>query len=236
MPYRLLDAFEQTLRNGPYRHRNSTHGDRVAGHLYEDLYELSKSSKYRQRVDKPSRVLNTANKRRGIKARRGDGTFGELVPNTKTIDVPGFHVARGQIATIEIGIEAKFLAKAMIKQIDRVMNDLRGQVESFRQGGGTPICLGLIGINFADHYVGYEKDRTYPTTGTGSYRHPIQEAPEAERRILATLTPVFDELILLKFKATNEEPYPFEWLDAQAQEQDYGAALVRISREYDHRF
>ena len=53
----------------------------------------------------------------------------------------GYLVARGPIATVEIGIEVKILAKAMIKQIDRVINDLRNQVVQFKRGGGNPICI-----------------------------------------------------------------------------------------------
>ena len=44
-----------------------------------------------------------------------------------------FVVARGPTANIEIGVEAKILAKAMIKQIDRVIGDLQRQVMMFRR-------------------------------------------------------------------------------------------------------
>lgn len=48
---------------------------------------------------------------------------------------PGYIVARGPIATVEIGVEVKILAKAMIKQVNRVINDLRDQVSQFRRRG-----------------------------------------------------------------------------------------------------
>ncbi len=98
-------------------------------------------------------------------------------------DVPGFVVGRGPIATVEIGTEVKILAKAMIKQIDRVMNDLQNQEREFGSAGGNPISLRIDAINKADHYVSYEGDVAWPT-GIRGNKHPIQEAAEAERRLL----------------------------------------------------
>jgi hypothetical protein len=48
--------------------------------------------------------------------------------------------------------------------------------------------------------------------------------------------PSFDEFLILRFRAPNVEPYPFEWLDLRATELDYGAILTRIAREYTRRF
>src|ERR1700688_2840459 len=145
MSYRLLDAFRATFEGRIYRHRVSTHGDREALYLYEDLYTLNKSQKLRHYVDVHQSVVNGKNSREGIKARRGDGTFGEAVPRAKLEKLPGFSVSGGPVATIEIGTEVKILAKAMIKQIDRVINDLRSQVDHFRHGGGNPISVGIVG-------------------------------------------------------------------------------------------
>jgi hypothetical protein len=96
--------------------------------------------------------LNTKNTRVGVKARRGDGTFGECVPNARTVTDAGFQVARGPIATIEIGVEVKIVAQAMGKQMDRVVNDLAKQVEHFKVKEGHPICVAVVGINQADRY------------------------------------------------------------------------------------
>ncbi len=149
MSCRLLDAFKATFRGKRYIHRHSSLGDFVAMQLYEDLYVVRKSTVYRSRVDQHERVLNVQNRRRGINARRGDGTFGELIPTVKAIEDEGFKVARGPIATIEIGVEVKILAKAMLKQIDRVVGDLVKQVGQFKRGAGNPICIGVVGINQA---------------------------------------------------------------------------------------
>ena len=169
-------------------------------------------------------------------ARRGDGTFGELVPGETPIADEGFLVARGPIATVEIGIEVKVLAKAMIKQIDRVINDLRNQVVQFKRGGGDPICVAVIGINQAASTVGYEGDRPFPTTGKQGFLHPIQEAAEAERRLRADAAPDFDEFLVLRFKATNAPPFPFEWANYRETRLDYAAALSQISARYQQRF
>jgi hypothetical protein len=236
VPYRLLDAFRGTFEGHQYQHRNSTLGDFIAMHLSEDLHALHKSKRLEERIDAHQRVVNTSNTQRGVKARRGDGTFGEIIPNTDAVRDPRFDVWRGQIATVEIGVEVKILAKAMIKQIDRVMNDMRNQVDQFRKGGGKPICVGIVGINRSDIYTSYEKDRPWATDGTSHYRHPVQEAADAEARLIAQVASMLDGFLILRFRATNVSPYPFEWDDQKATEMDYGAILTRVVRSYDERF
>lgn len=246
MPYRLLDTFRSLFEGRRYQHRHSGQGDWVSYHLFEDLHALGRSQSLVERIDHRERVLCVANRRQGIEARRGDGTFGELVPGAVPRTTPGFSVARGAVATIEIGAEAKILAKAMIKQIDRVINDLVGQVGQFRQGLGNPICIGIAGINQAEVCTSYEGRVTCPqcghvfaraqlTNGT-NHPHPYQEASEAEARLLARARPAFGEFLILRYRATNAEPYPFEWVDYDRIALDYGAILVRVSREYDARF
>ena len=221
MSYRLLDAFKSTFNGRRYIHRNASLGDFVAMHLFEDVYAVGRSALYRRRVEEKDRVLNVENRRRGIKARRGDGTFGELIPTVTAIDDPGFIVARGPVATVEIGIEVKILAKAMIKQIDRVTGDLVKQVQQFQRGAGNPICVGIVGINQAQVCRGYEADRAFTTDGK-KHKHPYQEAAAAEARLAADAKPHFDEFLFLRYRATNIEPYRFEWVDYRATELDYG--------------
>lgn len=204
--------------------------------LYEDLVITNRSPRLLEAIARRDRVLNVQNRRRGVKARRGDGTFGQIIPTVTAIVDPGYRVARGPIATVEIGVEVKILAKAMIKQIDRVISDLRNQVAQFQRGGGNPICVGVVGVNRAERYVGYEGDRAYPTTGQGGFLHPRQEAEEAENRLLQQAKPAFDEFLVLRFRATNQPPYPFEWVDYEGTRLDYAAVLARISSEYQSRF
>jgi hypothetical protein len=232
----LLDEFRKLFEGQKYEHRRSNLGDFVAMHLYEDLMAINKSERYVLSVEHATGVLNAQNKRKGIDARRGDGTFGELIVGEEARFDPGYKVARGPVATIEIGVEVKILAKAMIKQIDRVKNDLANQVQNFnyRAGSVKPICVAVVGINYADEMTSFEGDRSYPTDGK-KYKHPIQEAEQARIR-LANTARLYDEFLILRFKARNQEPYRFDWLDERDTRQHYAAALQRISIEYEHRF
>lgn len=233
MPYRLLDAFRDLFQGKVFRHRVSSQGDFVAIQFFEDMYNLpNPSARYVARVNQGISVLNVQNRRQGVQARRGDGSFGEIVPNVPPITDPGYHVKRGPIATIEIGIEVKIIQKAMIRQIDRVINDLRGQVTQFKSKHGRPITIGIVGINRATQYVSYEGEKEWPTTGVGRHKHPYQEADESEARLLSLAAPHFDEFLILRFTATNSPPFPFSWVDPHKTSLDYGAVLARVSNRY----
>src|SRR6266852_2015284 len=81
LEYRLLAEFRQLFEGKIYKHRASTQGDFVAMHLYEDLVTIKRSPKLTDAaINRKDRVLNVQNKRRGVAARRGDGTFGEIIP------------------------------------------------------------------------------------------------------------------------------------------------------------
>lgn len=233
--FALLRTFQQLFEGRLYKHRDSSLGDLVACQLYEDLIRLGKSSLLTSRVQAKQRVVNLANKTVGKTARRGDGTLGELVPTAVALTEKGFRVARGPVATMEIGTETKILAKAMIKQIDRVIGDLNRQVEEFRRHGGSPICVGIVGVNSAAAYTSYEGERSWPTDGK-KHKHPVQEAADAEDRLLRLAKPNFDEFQLLRFRATNVAPFPFTWVNAKETQAEYASILVRLSREYDRRF
>ncbi|HEY2799960.1 MAG TPA: hypothetical protein VGI85_05155 [Chthoniobacterales bacterium] len=233
--YALLRTFRGLFEGKPYHHRKSNLGDLVASQLYEDLVALNKSAKLSERVQHHECVVNQKNLMTGKPSRRGDGTFGELVPAAVALTEKGMLVARGPVATIEIGAETKILAKAMIKQIDRVITDLINQATQFVSGGGNPICVAFVGINFAEQYVSFEGRKRWPTDGK-KYKHPIQEAAQAEQRLADKARSAFDEFQILRFRATNARPFPFEWMDLGTTEMEYSAALTRISREYDRRF
>jgi hypothetical protein len=234
--YRLLKEFRGLFAGTKYEHRRSNLGDFVAMHLYEDLVAIHKSDRYALSVESMSSVLNAQNKRKGIEARRGDGTFGELILGEKAILDPGYKVARGPVANVEIGVEVKILAKAMIKQIDRVKSDLAHQVQQFKRRAGSrnPICVGIVGVNHANVVTSWEGDRSYRTDGA-KYKHPVQEAKEATER-LKEIAKDYDEFVILPYRATNEPPYRFEWVDENDTRQHYVAALQRISNEYQARF
>lgn len=235
MQYQLLETFRSLFEGKKYEHRNSTLGDLVASFLFEDLYSLNKSPRFTNAVSSQSRVVNRGNRTVGQAFRRGDGTFGERIPHVVAVTVPNYRVALGQVATVEIGAEVKILAKAMIKQIDRVCTDMLNQVAEFKRLGGNPITVGVVGINFAAQYTSYEGEREWPTDGKKK-KHPIQEAGAAEARLEHRVRPSFDEFIFLRFRAQNVEPYAFDWVNFNVTRDHYAAALVRISRLYESRF
>lgn len=241
MSYRLLEQFESTFLNGPYLHRNSTLGDAIAYCLFEDLYNLGRSKILVDRIDLGLSVLNIENKRTGVIARRGDGSFGELVPGADSYAVENFTVRRGPIATIEIGAEVKILAKAMIKQIDRVISDLTGQVVHFQSKRGDPVTVGIVGINRAPKYLSFEGKNQFPTDGK-KYKHPVQEAASAEARLVAKAGPHFDEFLILQFEASNistvdpktgKPVFDFAWVDPKVTSLNYGAVLARVSQRFE---
>lgn len=238
MANRLLNEFEEAFRDKVYRHRSSNTGDRIASYLYEDLIDLGKSSdrfgKLVTRVDSGRNVLNTLNLVKGKKllkgktGRRGDGTFGELIPGETPTQLPGFSVKRGPVANVEIGIEMKIVAKAMAKQLDRVISGVRHQADIFRQLNSNAITVAIVGINYADQYDSYEGERVF----TGK---PSKESAKTYERLEREIDNV-DELILLPFTATNRSPFPFSWPKSANTVQNYNAALIRIGNLYDARF
>lgn len=152
-----------------------------------------------------------------------------MVPET-------YIVALGEVASIEIGTEVKVLAKAMIKQVDRVGTDLINQAAEFKRSNPRAICIGIVGVNNAPIYRGLEGAREYVTTGKGGYLHPIQEAAQAEQKFVSRVATSLDELVVFRFVATNMVPLSFAWLNRAQTEKEYGAALVRIALAYENRF
>jgi hypothetical protein len=229
--YRLLEAFRGSFEGRKYIHRNQSIGNFIASHLYEDLLALNRSHKFVSRVQAESDVVNAANRIHGRKGRRGDGTFGQLIPGEGANTEVGFSVRRGPIATLEIGAESKILAKSMIKQIDRVMSDLESQAATFEKQNPQAIKVGLVGVNWSPVYTSYEGKRKYPADPP-----PSREAAQAIERVLERVTDAFDELLILSFSATNVRPFPFAWVDEAQLRKEYSAALLRISNEFEARF
>jgi hypothetical protein len=241
MTFDLLTAFESLFRGKPYYHRRANQGDAVAAEFYEDLHALGLSPKLRAAIDDGAKGIGPRNKSVTLKRmRRGDGTFGHFVDPRKARVFPGHAVRRGGLATIDIGIEVKILNKAMQKQIDRVVGDLDKQVRQWRRHNktGKLISVAVVGINHADYTVGYEgPGRSFRTDG-GRYPHPVQEAPKAEKRIVDEIVSpdVYDEVVILRFRARNEPPFDFGWVDPAGTAAAYTAVLKRIAALYEARF
>jgi hypothetical protein len=64
----------------------------------------------------------------------------------------------------------------------------------------------------------------------------IQEAADAEQRLREHAASLYDEFVVLRFKATNESPYAFDWVNQDDTRMDYAAALARIGSTYQQRF
>ena len=237
--YRALTFFRHLFEGRPYRHRASNHGDKLALEVFEDIYALGRSEKLNRSVDQRLKGTSPKNMRTGIRSRRADGLFGDLLPGKgKSFD--GFAIARGPIATIDIGIETKILHKSMRKQISDRIQGLEKQADYMSAGSDrrqrvNPTSIAVIGINRADYTVGYEGDREYKTDGSARQPHPAAEAADIERRIDLELRPVYDEIIVLRYLARNEAPFRFDWYQARIVEDEYAAALLRILVEYDRR-
>jgi hypothetical protein len=227
----LLRAFAGVFRGEKYNHRISNTGDMIASYLYEDLLDLGDSKKFAQTVEARIGVVNTGNQVKGKKGRRGDGTFGRIVPGVPAYSVAGFAVARGPIANLEIGAEVKVIATKMLAQIDRVTTDLENQANVFRKLNPNCITVGIAGVNHAQEYVGYEGDRSFRAK-----KAPAKEAEEIIRRLDRDVRKSYDEFLILPYSATNIDPFPFAWIGEKNVRQEYASLLVRLSDVYDRRF
>ncbi len=92
-----------------------------------------------------------------------------------------------------------------------------------------------MGINLAEQYVSFEGRKRWPTDGK-RYKHPIQEAAQAEQQLNEKARPTFDEFQILRFRATNVKSIPIRLVDLQSLEMEYSSILTHVSREYDRRF
>jgi hypothetical protein len=234
--FAMLEQYRKAFEHQNYRHRDNSIGNRIVDFVYEDLYAYGTSSKFRTRVDQRQCVVNPRNESPGVDARRGDGSFGDLVPGQSARSVPGYVVARGMTASVQIGTEIKIIAKAMRKNVGRVTSVLQHQAVAFREKESKAITIGVVGVNHAESYLSFEGDRAFPTTGKSAAPHPIQEADTAIATLKRDAAPHFDEFLFLRFVATNKEPYPFAWVDEADVQRDYGALLARVSRLYEQRF
>lgn len=232
MEYQLLRRFELSFRDVRYVHRNSQLGNRIGDCLFDDLYQLRPDSRFRRDVDQGRVVLNPKGVSPGVSARRGDGSLGPLLPGYEPRPNLGHAVPIGPTAGVDIGAEVKILAKAMIKQIDRVNSDLCGQATHFRTKNPHAVSVGIVGVNHARSYLSFEGEREFPTGEYGP--HPYQEAPEAIRRLMAKADGCFEEFLIIPFVATNAPPYPFGWVEQRKTEDAYGAMLIRLLSRYEH--
>lgn len=181
--YALLRTFRGLFEGKPYRHRIANLGDLVASRLYEDLVALGKSAKLVESVQRHERVVNLKNLMTGKPGRRGDGTFGELVPAAVALTEKGMLVARGPVATIEIGAETRILAKAMIKQIDCVINIwLIKSINSREEAAIQSALRSSESTSPSDTYRSKERRNGRPTVRNTNTRSKKQPKPSNDLR------------------------------------------------------
>ena len=134
----------------------------------------------------------------------------------------GFSVPDGPVAEPRIGCEVKIIAKSQQKQIDRVISDLENFARRMELLSKRCINVAVVGVNHESDYVGYEGER--------SFRHTLREheTTAVTTKLRSRLTETYDEFRILGFRATNQPPYPFSWLDQGTTDLDYGAALTRL--------
>ena len=126
----------------------------------------------------------------------------------------------------------------MIKQIDRVISDLRKQARQFESVTPGAISVGIVGVNHAEVYRSYEGERFYDKPGRTGVA-PAAEADDAVARLLDGThgaANAYDEFVILDFSAENKGAFPFEWTRRDATTNGYAAALQRVSRAYEQRF
>lgn len=228
--YRLLQGFRSVFEGVSYKHRDSTIGNRIGRALFEDLLYHNVSAAYREHVRNGRCVVSLGGGIHGRLIRRNDSIFG--LPPAGVMGVrrqSGLEVFEGPVAEPRVGCEVKILAKAQLKQIDRVISDLDNFATRMKRLNERCINVAIVGVNHESNYLGHEGERTF--------RGKLgREEPRTTIGRLGVLREVYDELLILGFKATNQPPYPFGWLDTKMVELDYASALTRVGERYQERF
>lgn len=104
-------------------------------------------------------------------------------------------------------MEVKVIAKSRLKQIDRVINDLKGSAILLKEKSAGAVTVGIAAVNFSEIYTGLEGEREFPTDLKPE--SAVREAEATSARLEQFAAPCFDEFLLFRFRATNRSPYPF---------------------------
>jgi hypothetical protein len=204
--------------------------------LLKRAAEFFPSGKLVSRISALQVVLNPKNKTYNLAQRRGDGTLGLILvdPNNPVSYTEGSSIPRAMNTNVQIGAELKIVSAAQIRQIGRVISDIKDQGRQFKDRAShvVPITIAIAAVNEASAYASYEGERI-TTTGSGRTKHPSQEAAETRKRLGEQLQNTVDQLIVLRYAATNMPPYPFEWVDLPNLERAYSNLLTWVANEYE---
>jgi hypothetical protein len=140
------------------------------------------------------------------------------------------------IATVEIGIEVKALAKAMIKQIDRVISDF--VTKSFSSNAAAAIRFALPSSELTTRRAQWatKESAGFLQQESRASCIPARKRPKPSAGSSPRPHRISMSFLVLRFTATNKPPFPFDWLDYNDTRLDYAAALSRISARYQQRF
>ncbi len=229
--FRLLETFRRTFAGTVYKHRDSTLGNKIGRELFEDLLAHEVSARYQDHVGHGRGVVNSGGRIHTPRAiRRNDSVFGKPPAGSANAGKEGFLVPEGPVAEPRIGCEVKIIAKSQQKQIERVISDLENFALRMKSLSPTCINVAAVGVNRESDYVGHEGERTF------KHRLRDVESVQVTSKLRERLLASYDELLVLQFRATNQPPYPFRWVDPIRTELDYGAALTRVGELYQSRF
>src|SRR5436190_3815001 len=198
--FRLLERFRKTFWDTRYDHRNSSLGNIIGRELFEDLVSHSGSVAYVDHVQRGRTVVNRGGKIHTPRTiRLNDSILGRPPAGfTLTPPPPGFSVFEGPVAEPRVGCELKILAKSQLKQIGRVISDLERFADRMKLLNQRCINVAVVGVNYESDYVGWEGERPY--------RHKLSaNEPEiVSARLAEALLHRYDELLIFRFRATNQ--------------------------------
>lgn len=249
--YRVLKAFESLFGGRIYNPRSSTQNNAICEAFFEDLYALGRSKQYRERCDKGTHAVNARSEIHGINVRHGDGTFGERVPSVEPRRMPGMFVPEGALSTLEIAVEVKVLSVALRKNQGNRLAELSHQLDAFKRAARVEhqrplIAVALVFLNAAERFAAIEghqaslKGGPPPrvTIADGTARKsPAQEVSQTEAFFARELPIVgYNYPLILKYRATNEEPYEFSWAGGDTTVADYSNVLTNVSLDYENLF
>jgi hypothetical protein len=202
MTYKLLDQFPELFAGKAYLHRISNQGDIVASYLFEDLYDLGRSKKFCDTVQKQERVANIKTSKSGKTKRTWRRDFWGESSTAAAVLPPGLSVAIGDVATIEIGTEVKILAKAMIKQLDRVGTGWMTKPRNSARTAISYLCWNL-GRELRSLFTpAMKQPKVWPTDGK-TYRILFRRLPTQSVVLWRALSLQYDEILVLRFRATK---------------------------------
>lgn len=249
--YRVLDVFANLFHGRIYNPRSSTQNNAICQAFFEDVYSLGRSKTFVLRCDQGTHVVNARSEVHGISVRHGDGTFGERVPSAEPKRISRFAVPEGALSTLEIAIEVKVLSVALRKNQGNRLAELSHQLDAFKRAARVDnqrplITIALVFLNAAERFAAIEGHQSSLKGGPPARitiadgitrKSPAQEAATTEAFFVREMQQIgYRYPLILKYRATNEPPYPFAWADQARTVADYSNVLTNVCLDYENLF